>query len=88
MGCAHCIEDVAGLVCSKCHDWANDLSERVHGKMVRGELASEGLRLVLMIYKGSITVEQYKKLWAEACQVERKQPERLREVTEFEARPE
>ena len=67
MGCAVCLEDVACLVCRNCRDWANDISERVHGKMIKNdELKSQGIKLVLMLYEGKINQEEYDKLWGEA----------------------
>jgi len=65
-GCASCIDDVASLVCRDCHDWANNLSQQVHGRMVGPELAEEGMKLILMVSKGQITVEDFNKLWDEA----------------------
>lgn len=71
MGCAVCLEDVAGLVCKQCHDWANDLSERVHGRMVSRDLAREGFRMVGMLYDGKINADEFEKLWNEARMVMR-----------------
>jgi hypothetical protein len=36
-GCHLCVGDPASLVCTNCHDWANDISEHVHGVMVPRE---------------------------------------------------
>lgn len=65
-GCAVCIDDVASLVCRNCRDWANDLSERVHGKMVNQELAQHGMQLIMMLAKRKLTKEDFIKLWDEA----------------------
>lgn len=67
MGCAHCLDDVASLVCLDCHDWANDISERVHGKMVKDkQLIDEAFRLTQMLVKKKINLDDFKRLWAEA----------------------
>lgn len=67
MGCAVCLEDITGLICKKCHDWANEIAVRVHGPMVKAEeLKQEGMKLVMMVYEGQITVDDYTKLWNEA----------------------
>jgi hypothetical protein len=68
-GCAHCIDDIASMVCSQCRDWANDLSEQVHGRMVSRELAREGLKIVEQFCKGRINRDDMTKLWADACSV-------------------
>lgn len=81
MGCAVCIDDVASLVCKNCHDWANDLSERVHGRMVGKELAREGFKIVEMVLHGKIDSEGFEKLWSEARAVMRRPDFRVREVS-------
>lgn len=59
-----CIEDIASLVCPQCRDWANDISERVHGKMVKDhEMRLEAMKLVVMVHKGQIDMNEYNKLW-------------------------
>lgn len=30
-GCSVCVGDIAELICKRCRDWANDISEQVHG---------------------------------------------------------
>ena len=71
MGCRVCLEsDLASLICKTCHDWANDLSQRVHGRMIHdAELKQQGLKLILMLYGGQVDREDYDKLWREACAV-------------------
>jgi len=67
MGCLQCAGDIASLVCNNCNDWANDISEKVHGKMVTdAELKKVGIRLVTMLGSGQINQEQYTELWNEA----------------------
>jgi hypothetical protein len=66
-GCAFCLADIASIVCKDCGDWANDLSERVHGRMVKDkELARTGFKLVAMVSAGQIDFEGFTKLWNEA----------------------
>lgn len=66
MGCHGCAGDIATLVCNKCEDWANDLSEQVHGRMVKRDLASAGMKLVMMVSNGQIDLADFNKLWDEA----------------------
>jgi hypothetical protein len=48
-GCHLCVGDPASVVCTNCHDWANDISEHVHGAMVpRGEV----MKVVTGLVKG------------------------------------
>lgn len=78
MGCAVCIEDLSELVCRNCRDWANDISERVHGKMIKSaELKQVGMKLVLMIAEGKIGEQDFDKLWNDARANLRDGPERL-----------
>lgn len=70
MGCGGCIADgdLAGIVCTNCHDWANDISEQVHGRMTYNdvELRRHGLKLVIMRGEGKIDGDDFDKLWAQA----------------------
>lgn len=55
MGCWTCAGDIATLICNQCEDWANDISERVHGRMVKDpELARECWKIVDMRRSGQI----------------------------------
>lgn len=66
LGCASCIEDVAGLVCSTCRDWGNLISEKVHGAMVKSlEARSQAMKIVLQIYNGEVAVEDFEKVFQE-----------------------
>jgi len=63
-GCGNCLEDIASLVCNNCRDWANDISEQVHGKMVKDyEMRLEAMKLVIMVQRGQINMDEYYKLW-------------------------
>lgn len=55
MGCNRCIDDVASLICRNCQDWANNISESVHGRLVRGEESEEAWKIVKMRETGKIT---------------------------------
>jgi hypothetical protein len=67
-GCGGCLEDIASIVCKTCRDWANDISEQVHGPMVQGaEFKSEGVKMVIMLDRGQyVTFDDYMKSWNEA----------------------
>jgi len=67
LGCGVCIDDVATLVCTRCHDWGNLISEKVHGPMIKDkELKAQAMKLVAMLFAGQINGEEYLKLWSEA----------------------
>ncbi len=66
MGCRTCAGNIEDLVCTVCHDWANQIAETVHGKMVSPELASHGMKLLDMMQNGKIDEEGFKKLWQDA----------------------
>lgn len=71
-----CIEDVATLVCKKCHDWANNISETVHGPMVQNrDLKQGGMKLVQMINDGKLDHDGFDKLWNEARYALRGKPD-------------
>ena len=66
MGCSSCAGAIENLVCSNCRDWANDIAEKVHGKMVSSDLASLGFKLVDMVQKGKLDMPGFDKLWSDA----------------------
>ncbi len=67
MGCYFCVGDVASLVCNNCQDWASDISEFAHGRMVKdSQLKDHGMKLVLMVGEGQLSLEDFNKLWNEA----------------------
>jgi len=47
---------------------ADEKYERTHGKIVRNrELQREGMRLVLAVYEGKMTMDEYERHWAQVC---------------------
>lgn len=69
MGCGSCVDSgsLAGIVCTNCEDWANDIGEQVHGPMVKdSELFRHGLKLVMMRIQGKLNQDDFEKLWVEA----------------------
>ena len=47
---------------------ADENYERSHGKIIRNrELAREGMRLVLAVYQGKMTFEEYERHWEKLC---------------------
>lgn len=64
-GCHQCVGDPASLVCNGCKDWANDISEAVHGRMVPRERARDAFKLVGMLAAGKITASDGMKLFSE-----------------------
>lgn len=67
MGCSSCIEDIATMTCSMCRDWANDLSLRVHGKMIvnGSQLSAESWNLIQMRERRQLDDEQAGRLFSE-----------------------
>lgn len=62
MGCMTCAGDIASLVCSECRDWANDISERVHGKMVKDpRKRAAAMSSVLDFYHKRISQDEIEK---------------------------
>jgi hypothetical protein len=58
MGCKLCAQNPSELVCLRCHDWALDVGEKKHGRMVKDrEKGAEALKLVSMIYDGRISLD-------------------------------
>ena len=47
---------------------ADENYERSHGKIIRNRgLAREGMRLVLAVYQGKMTFEEYERHWEKLC---------------------
>jgi len=64
-GCHLCVGDVASLVCTNCRDWANDISEQVHGRMVPRERGKDAFKIVILMAMGRISEHDGNKLFAE-----------------------
>jgi len=62
-GCHLCVGDPASLVCTNCHDWANDISEKVHGRIVPRENASDVFHVVKVLARGKFSDDDAKKLF-------------------------
>lgn len=78
MGCLSCVADIACLICNNCKDWANDISEAVHGRLVVDkDLMDHGFKLLNMVVKGGLKSGDFEKLWRESCQAVRKSNEEL-----------
>lgn len=59
-----CAGDIASMVCSACHDWANDISEQVHGRMVKDREKKEyAMRIVKMRFDGKVNDEEAQKMF-------------------------
>ena len=40
LGCYWCAQRLSELICLRCHDWATDEAEKVHGAVISRELAA------------------------------------------------
>lgn len=69
MGCMSCVGDIASLVCNNCKDWANDISETVHGRMVTDpDLMAHGFKMLDMVSKGALSIQGFESLWKQSCE--------------------
>jgi len=70
-GCHLCVGDVASLVCTACHDWANEISEHCHGRMVPRERGTDAFRIVMLMAIGRISERDGSKLFAELYETDK-----------------
>ena len=64
-GCHFCVGDAASLACINCRDWANDISEVVHGHILPTGKAPDAFKLVMMVAAGRVTPDDGEKLFRE-----------------------
>ena len=66
MGCSLCADKPRDMVCNNCKDWATDLAERTHGRMVKDtDTRINAMKIVMMRYEGSINDDEAGKLFSQ-----------------------
>jgi hypothetical protein len=67
-GCMRCLANVGELMCSRCEDWANLLSLKRNGPMIKDPaLKAYGLKLVCLRAEEKISQAEFNQLWNTAC---------------------